>query len=213
MKIRDFVANEIDIEKEGLYLVAGRPSIGTTAFSLSAALDLAMMNNTRVAYFSIEMSKDALRRRAEMMNRGADDSGSRMPIDVFEETSDIEDIGRICTEKGDYDIVFVDRLQLVSDGEKSSADSLRDLKKMAVVLGCPVIVVSWLSNSVESGKDYKPRLDKLSSDGLNLDLFDQVFLLYRPYYYFLESDETLFIVKTKDAEVSLAWDAQRSSVL
>jgi replicative DNA helicase len=43
-----------------LIIVAGRPSMGKTAFALNAALNAAIRHTTPVAVFSLEMSKEAL---------------------------------------------------------------------------------------------------------------------------------------------------------
>ncbi|MCJ8275545.1 MAG: replicative DNA helicase, partial [Bdellovibrionales bacterium] len=46
-----------------MIIIAARPSMGKTAFSLNVALNAALYNKKKVAYFSVEMGKEQLMRR------------------------------------------------------------------------------------------------------------------------------------------------------
>ena len=48
------------LQKSDLILVAARPSMGKTAFTLNIAQNVAIKSNKTVAFFSLEMSKDQL---------------------------------------------------------------------------------------------------------------------------------------------------------
>ncbi len=51
------------LQKSDLIIIAGRPSMGKTAFALNIALNAALTNNVPVAIFSLEMAKEQLAMR------------------------------------------------------------------------------------------------------------------------------------------------------
>lgn len=53
----------LGLQKKELIVVAGRPSIGKTAFALSMTADAALDEKAGVAYFSLEMSKEQVTER------------------------------------------------------------------------------------------------------------------------------------------------------
>ncbi len=53
----------------------------------------------------------------------------------------------------------------------------------------------------------------LKTGGIDADLFEQVFLLYRCHYYDRTEDPSRMIVVTKSGEEQLEWDYSSLSVL
>lgn len=60
------------LQKSDLIVLAGRPGMGKTGFSLSVALNAARLGNARVAIFSLEMSEEQLVNRLLSMETGID---------------------------------------------------------------------------------------------------------------------------------------------
>ena len=64
-------------------IIAARPSIGKTAFSLNLALHAALNKNKKIAYFSLEMSKEAVMNR--MLSNIAEVPASSVRIGAIKE--------------------------------------------------------------------------------------------------------------------------------
>lgn len=60
------------LQKSDLFILAARPSMGKTAFSLNLAHNIAMKANEAVLFFSLEMSKEQLVDRMLSMESGVD---------------------------------------------------------------------------------------------------------------------------------------------
>lgn len=60
------------LHRQDLIIVAARPSVGKTAFSLSLAHNLATRNECDTLFFSLEMSKTQLHQRAQAMRARVD---------------------------------------------------------------------------------------------------------------------------------------------
>lgn len=66
------------LQKSDLIILAARPGMGKTAFALSVANHAAKTHASRVAFFSLEMSKDQLVQRLLSMESGIDSHRLRM---------------------------------------------------------------------------------------------------------------------------------------
>lgn len=60
------------LQKSDLIIVAGRPSMGKTAFALNIAENAAVLGKKNIAIFSLEMSREQLARRMLCCNAGVD---------------------------------------------------------------------------------------------------------------------------------------------
>jgi len=166
-------------QKSDLIVIASRPSMGKTAFSLGIAEHVGLNIGT-VAYFSLEMSKQQLAQR--MLCSRAKVSGHRLrqgKLKDFELTSlaraaaplneapifidDSASIGvlemkakaRRLKSQHQLSMVIIDYLQLMQ-GPKSAENRQqeiayisRSLKAMAKELDVPVVALSQLSRQVE----------------------------------------------------------------
>jgi len=201
-------------QNSDLIIIAGRPSMGKTSFALNIAHNAAAHPDdpARVAFFSLEMSKEQLVTRllcsqselnAQTIRRGflkdedwpklSDAAAvvSELPI-YIDDTPAISAMElrakarRLQNDKG-LDLVIVDYLQLMrGDGEsreREISDISRALKAMAKELEVPVIALSQLNRSVESRIDKRPQLADLRESGAIEQDADVIMFVYRDEVY------------------------------
>lgn len=201
-----------------LVIIAARPSMGKTAFSLAISMKAAINQQKKVGVISLEMSKEQLVERMLC---------SRLEIDSWKlhkgklEDSDFERMGPVMDELSSapifiddsmgnsivelrakarrlqmehgLDMLVVDYLQLMS-GEnpmnrvQEISEISRSLKELARELHIPVIAISQLSRSVEGRPDKRPVLSDLRDSGSIEQDADVVMMLYRDDYYNPDSE-------------------------
>jgi len=163
-----------------LIIVAGRPSMGKTAFCLNAAMNAATDSNTSVAIFSLEMAKEQLVHRLLCSEARLDSHAARngfVPKNKWKDLIDaasklsaasifIDDSAtvnvlemrakarRLQAEHG-LGLLIVDYLQLMSGGSQENRQQeishiSRSLKGLAKELKVPVMALSQLSRAVEN---------------------------------------------------------------
>ncbi|WP_438447435.1 replicative DNA helicase [Gorillibacterium sp. sgz5001074] len=206
-------------QKSDLIIVAARPSVGKTAFSLNVALNIAMLLKEAVAVFSLEMGDTQLMQRMVGCWANIDQNRMRtgdlqgddwekvtMAIGAISESPIyIDDSGtitvseirskcrRLQKEKG-LGLILIDYLQLIQGRGKKSrqeevADISRSLKQLARELDVPIIALSQLSRSVEQRQDKRPMMSDLRDSGSIEQDADIVAFLYRDDYYDKESEK------------------------
>lgn len=116
----------------------------------------------------------------------------RLPITFIKNTSvtinSLKSRCRTLKKRKGLDLLIIDYLQLMN-GEKATnreqevAKISRELKKMAMELNIPVVVLSQLSREVEKREVKKPQLSDLRESGAIEQDADLVLLLNRPEYY------------------------------
>ncbi len=162
-----------------LVIVAARPSMGKTAFTLNIAQHVAITEQKAVAFFSLEMSKDSLVQRmltsearidAQTLRKGRlrDDDFPRLAraagilshapvfIDDTPGITVLEMRSKARRLKSDHglDLVIVDYLQLMSgpsaeNRQQEVSQISRGLKALAKELRVPVVALSQLSRAVD----------------------------------------------------------------
>jgi len=162
-----------------LVIVAARPSMGKTAFTLNIAQHVAITEQKGVAFFSLEMSKDSLVQRmltsearidAQTLRKGRlrDDDFPRLAraagilshapvfIDDTPGITVLEMRSKARRLKADHglDLVIVDYLQLMSgpsaeNRQQEVSQISRGLKALAKELQVPVVALSQLSRAVD----------------------------------------------------------------
>ena len=194
-----------------LIIVAGRPSMGKTAFALNIAENVAL-NNKPALIFSMEMGDTQLATRclssvgkvngkALASGRLTDDDWDRVTIAmgkmheaplVIDQSaqltvSQMRARARRQKRKGGLALVVIDYLQLMSgkgnNRNEELGDITRGLKAMARDLDVPVICLSQLSREVEKRGDKRPILSDLRESGAIEQDADVVMMLYRDDYY------------------------------
>jgi len=168
------------MQKSNLLILAARPGVGKTAFSLSLALNASVKHRFKVGYFSLEMSKEEIVDRM-LVNQGDIDAWrlktGRLDETDFEKLSEamgvladaplfIDDTPgqsvlevrtkarRLSAEQG-LDLIIVDYLQLMhgtttDNRVQEVAEISQGLKNLARELKVPVVALSQLSRAVES---------------------------------------------------------------
>lgn len=201
-----------------LVILAGRPSMGKTAFALNIVQNVALKAKRSVGVFSLEMSKEQLvdRMFASLMKVDShklktgklDDADfSRIAL-AMEEMSQasiyIDDSSdssitelkskarRLQMEKG-LDLIVIDYLQLMSGNNPMNrvqeiSEISRGLKSLARELRIPVIALSQLSRAVESRPSKVPMLSDLRESGSIEQDADIVLMIYREDYYEEDTD-------------------------
>lgn len=137
------------LQKSDLILVAARPSMGKTAFTLNIAQNVAMKSKKNVAFFSLEMSKTQLVARVLAavagINSGRIRNGQLSQEDWGKAINALNDLAeaplyiddtsgltpqlmkkklrRLIQEHGELGLVVVDYIQLMENGGKKVADN------------------------------------------------------------------------------------------
>src|SRR6266571_3533719 len=191
-------------QRSDLIILAARPSMGKTALALNIVQHAAIEHNTRVAFFSLEMSKDQLvqrLRRGQLRDddypklaRAAgllgtapiwiDDSASLTPLAMRSKA-------RRLKAEHDIALVIVDYLQLmqgpgdVENRQQEISYISRSLKALAKELDVPVVAISQLSRAPEQrgGEHRRPQLSDLRESGAIEQDADVVCFIYRQEFY------------------------------
>lgn len=196
----------------GLYVVAGRPAMGKTAFALTTAVNVAMQG-LPVLFFTLEMSHHQLQNRllARFAQVGMKEQRSGMPHGGFERLTaataeisalplDIEDIsGQTAAQiaararqdmlRKRYRLIVIDHLAIVKDPPyvnnkvQALAQTTAEFKALAKSLDIPVLLLHQLNRGVEGRDDKRPSLADLRDGGSVEQDADAVMMLYRPEYY------------------------------
>jgi len=207
-------------------VIVARPGVGKTTFTLQMAKNIAKTSNKAVAYFSLAEDNEQLAMRllsivsnvdAKKIHSGNlnDDEQEkvktaqmflrRQNMFINHTTRNINDINEALQNFSNLGLVIIDYFQLIS-----CEAITRAIKRMAVDLNVPIIVVSNLSRNSEKRKDKRPKLSDLEAtleqDG------DVIMFLYRDAYYNENSDPTIaecIIAKNRYGEtltIPLVWN-------
>lgn len=199
------------LNKSDLILLAARPGMGKTSFALNIARHAGLHAGKKVAFFSLEMSKEQLVMRllssealvpSEKLRNGrledndwrkiaaASDVLSRANM-YFDDSPGITvpEMKARLRRLGGVDLVAIDYLQLMSTGRRTEnrvqeiSEITRNLKIMAKEFDVPVLTLSQLSRSTESRTSHRPMLSDLRDSGSIEQDADIVLFLYREDYY------------------------------
>lgn len=201
-----------------LIIIAGRPSMGKTAFALNVGLRAAVMHQKTVAVFSLEMSKDQLMQRMlcswghvdlARLRKGFLDDNDWMRLynaanDLTTAPIYIDDTPAISTlemrarcrrlANQGLSMVIVDYLQLmraskrIESREQEISEISRSLKALAKELQIPVIALSQLNRKVEERTNRRPMLSDLRESGAIEQDADVIIFLYRDEVYNKKED-------------------------
>lgn len=201
------------LQRSDLIIVAGRPAMGKTAFSLNIAMNASYLDKHSVAFFSLEMSSHQLAQRLLSAQAGVDSGKLRAGRFTMEEWQKLSAAAgtlndmkffiddtpainplelrakcrRLKREHG-LDLIFVDYLQLMGstkgdNREQQISDISRSLKALAKELDVPIIALSQLNRSVEQRQDKRPLVSDLRESGAIEQDADIIVFLYRDEVY------------------------------
>lgn len=199
------------LNRSDLILLAARPGMGKTSFALNIARHVAVKCKKRVAFFSLEMTKEQLTSRllsTEGLVQGtklrtgmlSDDEWVRLieagdvlsKADMYlDETPGITvpEIKAKLRRLKYVDLIIIDYLQLMSPSTRidnrvqAISEITRNLKILAKEFNVPVITLSQLSRASEQRTEHKPQLSDLRDSGSIEQDADIVLFLYREDYY------------------------------
>jgi len=197
-----------------LIIIAGRPSMGKTAFALQLALNASI--DYPVMIFSLEMSDTQITYRAvsneydtspmalkkafnldwkKLYSAAEKVQNRNIYIDGYSRTlSQIRSKTRRQIKKSGIKMIIIDYIQLMTGNDKGNREQeiseiSRGLKSLAKELSVPVIVLSQLSRKVEERTDKRPLLSDLRESGSIEQDADLVIFPFRPSYYGIDKDE------------------------
>ena len=209
--IKDLDRVIMGLNKSDLILLAARPGMGKTSFALNIAEYASTIKNKKVAFFSLEMSKEQLVSR--MLSAIGQISGQNLRMGSLNdkewerliEAGDILSKSQIYIDDtpgvtipemkaklrrlGNVDLVIIDYLQLMSSAKRIDnrvqeiSEITRNLKIMAKEIDVPVVTLSQLSRASEQRNDHRPVLSDLRDSGSIEQDADIVLFLYREGYY------------------------------
>lgn len=197
------------LHSSDLIILAARPSVGKSAFSIDIARHIAIHENKTVAFFALEMPAVQIMERmlAQQlqvnlwnirMGKLSDDefrkysegAGKISESQLFiDDTSGItinqlrSKVRKLALEKG-IDFVVVDYLQLMQTRDldnrsQAIGEISRSLKILARELNIPIMALSQLNRAVENRADNTPQLSDLRESGAIEQDADVVMFLSR----------------------------------
>ena len=201
------------LQNSDLIIIAGRPAMGKTAFSLNVAMNASYKDQKSVAFFSLEMSSHQLVQRLLSAQAGIDSNKLRSGRFSQQDWQNLSAAAGALSDMNFYiddtpaitvlelrakcrrlkrehglDLVFVDYLQLMGankgdNREQQISEISRSLKALAKELNIPVIALSQLNRSVEQRQDKRPLVSDLRESGAIEQDADIIVFLYRDEVY------------------------------
>lgn len=201
-----------------LVIIAGRPSMGKTAFGFQIAANVAMDGETAMV-FTLEMSKHQIAERA-LAQIGGIELSRIMTGNIRDEDYDrmsyalgklhqapllIDDSGgmtvqdiaaraRSQAKTGGLSVILVDYLQIMGYSGRAVSrneqlgEMSRQMKALAKELGVAFVLLSQLNRDVEKRQDKRPVMSDLRESGAIEQDADLVVMMYRDEYYNSDSD-------------------------
>jgi replicative DNA helicase len=201
-----------------LNILAARPAMGKTAFTVNWAVQIAKQGK-KVAFFSLEMSADELAARILAAETGVSNGNimknPRELLDsevkaLFAASDHIKDLPLHIIDAGMVninvvnaevdrikpDVVFIDYLQIMTpqnsvqagDTNKFFEDLTRDLKITSKRLNIPIVLLSQLNRSLETRTNKRPILSDIRSSGGIEQNADTVTFVHREAYFNPQAD-------------------------
>ena len=209
--IRELDNTITGLNRSDLVILGARPGMGKTAFALNIARNVSVVSGKRVAFFSLEMSKEQLASR--VLSSEAMVGGTKLRTGELSENewTRLVEAGDILSKADlylddtpgitvpemkakirrlkDVDLVMIDYLQLMNSAQRIDnrvqeiSEITRSLKIMAKELNIPVVTLAQLARAGEKRQEHRPVLSDLRDSGSIEQDADIVLFLYRDAYY------------------------------
>lgn len=206
----------LDGLQPGYILIGGRPGMGKTSLALDIGRYSAIKEKSKVAIFSLEMTKEQIFKRMlaqetlipsgkifkgklneEEWRKLHQSSSVIYNSDIFitDDIYTMHEIRSKCLKlkrtKG-LDLVIIDYLQLIQGGEGNTEnEQLASISKQIIQLWkqleCPVIAVAQLSRNCEARADKRPTMADFRGSGQLEQDCNLAILIYRDEYYNADS--------------------------
>ncbi|MCB9833333.1 MAG: replicative DNA helicase [Planctomycetes bacterium] len=194
-----------------LIILAARPSVGKTTFSINCAMNMAVKHNRAVAFFSLEMSKEQIATnmlcalsevKGTHLRKGTlsesewakilDAAGRLHDAKIFiDDTPGLSPTilrgkARRLKRRHAIDAIVIDYLQLMDapnaeNRQQQISTISRSLKALARELEVPIIALSQINRAAEK-EERRPRMSDLRESGAIEQDADLVMFLYDPNY-------------------------------
>ncbi len=145
------------LQASELIIIAGRPSMGKTAFAINIAENAAVMDGRKVAIFSLEMASEALLRRMLCSQALVDGQKMRTGFLSKDDRTKLAD----ALESLLHAPIYIDDTPGISVSELRAK-----ARRMAHTVGLDLIVVDYLqlmSASAPGGRRYENRTQEVSA--------------------------------------------------
>lgn len=173
----------VNIEKNNLIVLAGRPATGKSSLAVSIVNNIAVTQNIPTLIFSLEMSEQTILNKMESTSNIFINDTAGISINKI-----CEEARRMKEEK-DIKLIVLDYLQLVSytGTEITRAEEVSKISEMlkALVeeLNITIIVTSQLSKTVDEREDKRPKLEDFNESKSVVQYADIILFLYKDDYY------------------------------
>ncbi len=149
----DLDAMTLGFQPGDLVIIAARPSMGKTAFVLNIAQYAAIERKSKVAFFSIEMSKESLVQRLLAAEALVDSQGMRRPKGLRD-----DEIARLARAAG----VLINAPIYIDDSAAMTVLEMRSkARRLKADIGLDCIVVDYLQ-LISSSSSFENRVQEIS---------------------------------------------------
>ncbi len=206
-------AMTLGLQPSEMIVVGARPSMGKTSFGLALVEHACIRKHVPTAFFSIEMSKEAIRDRlysmlgkidGKRLRQGtfidhdwprlarATEDVSNAPLTLFDvpvlSMPELRSAARKLWAKDRCKLVIVDYLTKMDIGDAESrergiAEISQGMKALAKELKIPVVVLAQLNREVERREEKRPMMSDLRESGTIEQDADVILFLYRDEVY------------------------------
>lgn len=203
------------LQNSGLYFLAGRPGMGKTTLALAIA-EYAANTAGPTLYITLEMSDQQLTSKrvsaiakikyADIISDTLTEEEYRRvanaartigatPLTINRRmTATVSQISMMARGNRGFHLVVIDHFSLIrTPGRQDRAQEYtyvsNALKRLAISMGVPVLVLAQLNRENERRTDKRPMLSDLRETGAAEQDADGIILLHRPDYYDKDSPE------------------------
>ncbi len=202
--------------RDGLYIIAGRPSMGKSALAFELACRFAELKEGKIAIFSLEMSRQNLINRVvsryskinqtRLLNANIDKGEMMKLMKDCERVSKLDFLindkstisiqqiiskSKVWAHKNKISAIFVDYIQLVRGTKQQRhleiGEISKGLKALSKDLNIPIFGLAQLGREKDAGKSL-PQMSELRESGDLEQDADCVMLIYRQEYYAIMQD-------------------------